>query len=64
MDGQDTTRPKNKGRPSTGTGVQVNLRLHANVLDPLDEWIGAQPGKKMTRQQAIYLFVKERLGVK
>ena len=64
MDGQGTSVRKKKGPPPTGKGVQVKLSMHANLLDPLDEWIGAQPGKKMTRQQAIYLFVKERLGVK
>ena len=64
MDGQANKLAKNrKGRPATGTGEQVVLRLHPTMLDALDNWIGAQPGKKPTRQQAVYLFMEEKLGV-
>jgi len=64
MDSQANKLAKNKrGRPKTGSGEQVVLRLHPAMLDALDNWIGEQPGKKLTRQQAVYQFMEEKLGV-
>jgi hypothetical protein len=64
MDSQEINITKNKrGRPLTGQGTSLILRLHPQMLDALDNWIGAQPGKKVSRQKAIYLFMEEKLGV-
>jgi len=64
MSSQGTKVPKKKGPVPTGKGEQVKLSLHTDILGPLDEWIGSQPGKKMTRQQAIYGFIRKGLGLK
>lgn len=38
---------------TTGKGKLIGVRLHADILDPLDEWIAEQPDPKPTQQEAI-----------
>ena len=44
------------GRPPTGQGVLVGVRLHPDQLAALDKWIGQQPNQ-MSRPEAIRIFV-------
>ena len=44
--------PKKRGRPATGQGVQVQVRLHAPELAALDRWIKGQE-QRPTRPQAL-----------
>ena len=44
---------KKRGRPATGKGVQVVVRLQPDDLDALDAHIAAQPEPKPTRPEAI-----------
>jgi hypothetical protein len=45
-------------RPDT-TGTLVGVRLQPAELDRLDDWIGAQPGRKMTRPEAVRAWMAE-----
>ena len=53
---------KNKrGRPkTTGTGVQIGVRLHPIQLVALDHWIEDQP-EPMTRAKAIRFLISKSL---
>jgi hypothetical protein len=53
---------KKMGRPSTGIGHLVGVRLAPNLLDNLDRWIEAQPDPKPSRPEAIRVLLRERLG--
>jgi hypothetical protein len=45
---------KNKrGRPATGLGTSLNVRLQPDQLAKLDAWIAAQPEPRATRPAAI-----------
>lgn len=41
------------GRPATGKGVPILVRVHANFLKALDEWRKKQEGGPLTRPEAI-----------
>jgi hypothetical protein len=41
------------GRPATGKGIQIQVRVHANFLKALDEWREKQDGGRLTRPEAI-----------
>jgi len=43
---------KKRGRPATGPGTSINLRLRPEQLAALDNWIAAQP-ELVTRPEAI-----------
>ncbi|MTH77569.1 hypothetical protein GL286_07510 [Paracoccus aestuariivivens] len=62
MSTQDKTISKNKrGRPATGLGMGVLVRLHPDLLDWLDaerEKLDPQP----SRPEMIRLFLEERRG--
>lgn len=44
---------KKRGRPATGKGLTIGVRLQPTLLHPLDGWIAAQPDPKPTRPEAI-----------
>lgn len=52
--------PKKRGRPATGKGVQVQVRLHDPELSALDEWIAEQP-QELTRPEAIRYALRDWL---
>lgn len=52
---------KKRGRPATGKGKSVHVRMHEDELAPLDAWIEAQPAPKPTRSEAIRAFVEAGL---
>jgi hypothetical protein len=43
---------KSRGRPATGQGTLVGVRLQPSELAALDKWIARQPDE-MTRPQAL-----------
>jgi hypothetical protein len=56
------TMKKKRGRPpTTGKGVQVGERWHADELSSIDAWI-EDHGEMMTRGQAIRRLVE--IGLK
>ena len=58
--------PKTKGgkKKTTGEGTQVQVRLHHDVLDPLDAWIEAQGEVGLTRAEAIRRILRQALRAK
>ena len=55
-----TATKKPRGRPATGIGTQVQIRLQPAALARLDEWREAQ-GDKPTRPEAIRRLVESGL---
>jgi hypothetical protein len=50
------------GRPPTGVGVPVLVRLQPDLLAKVDKWRGAQPGGGLSRPQAIRWLAELGLG--
>jgi hypothetical protein len=44
---------KKRGPPATGHGTPVMVRLHGDLLKPLDQWIKDQPAPKPSRPDAV-----------
>jgi uncharacterized protein (DUF4415 family) len=45
---------KKRGRPkTTGKGEMIGVRLHGDLLKPLDRWIADQPKPKPSRPDAM-----------
>jgi len=55
-------RKSRRGRPATGKGVQIGVRLQPDQLAALDRWIEAQPEPRPTRPEAIRQLLAERLA--
>ena len=65
MDRQDTPIPKKKRGPKpTGQGKQIQVRMHAELLDAVDGWIAEQAPPKPKRPEAVRLLLKKQLGLK
>ena len=54
--------PRKRGRPPTGKGTQVQVRLQPKQLAKLDAWIKRQPKPKPTRPEAIRQLIQKQLG--
>jgi hypothetical protein len=54
------TIKKRRGRPATGAGTSINVRLHSDALDRLDAWIATQDDKPSRPEALRRLF---ELGV-
>jgi hypothetical protein len=53
---------KNKGgRPRTGIGPQIGLRLYPDIEAALDAWIAQEPDPKPSRPEAIRRILREAL---
>jgi len=52
---------KRRGRPATGKGESVNLRLQPDQLAQIDAWIATQ-GDAPTRPEAIRRLLALALG--
>jgi hypothetical protein len=53
---------KNKGgRPRTGIGPAIGLRLYPDMEADLDAWIARQPGPKPSKPEAIRRLLREAL---
>lgn len=46
-------RRHGRGRPSSGVGPPIGLRLYSDILASLDRWIENQPDPKPKRTEAI-----------
>jgi hypothetical protein len=49
------------GRPPTGIGKTIGLRLYAPMEAELEAWIAAQPDPKPTKPEAIRALLAEAL---
>lgn len=63
MGGQDLTNTKKRGRPATGQGVTVTVRMHNDLLGAVDRWMQEEAalGRPMTRSEAVRRLVAEAL---
>ena len=52
---------KKRGRPATGLGVSINVRLQPEQLAALDDWIDLHEPRP-SRPEAIRLIVREKLA--
>ena len=52
MPGQEKMVTKKRGRPPTGMGILVGVRLHAPMLTALDRW-RVQHDRPVSRPEAI-----------
>jgi hypothetical protein len=59
----DTEKSKGPGRPSTGIGPNVGLRLHPDLSEAIDQWISERPDPKPSRPEAIRTLLKIALGL-
>jgi hypothetical protein len=49
---------KKMGRPATGIGTMVGVRLQPDQLAALDNWIAQQPDPKPTRPEAVRQIIR------
>ena len=54
--------PIRRGRPPTGTGELIGVRLQPDQLGALDKWIARHPDPKPSRPEAIRRMVTEHLA--
>ena len=45
------------GRPATGVGTMIGVRLHGDDLAALDEWITKQ-GDRLSRPEAVRQLIR------
>jgi hypothetical protein len=50
------------GRPATGVGTPIQVRMQPDDLAALDRWIGDHAGRKPSRPQAIRALVSAALA--
>lgn len=55
---------KRRGRPATGKGEPVTVRLQPEHAAPLDAWIADQPDPKPSRPEAIRYALSDWLTTK
>ena len=53
---------KKRGRPSTGIGAAIGLRLYPEDERALRAWIAAQPAPRPSVPDAIRRLLRERLA--
>jgi len=52
---------KKRGRPTTGIGKAIGLRLYPDLEARLDAWIARQPEPRPSRPEAIRRILAEHL---
>jgi hypothetical protein len=55
------TEKRKRGRPPTGIGRNIGLRLYPEMEAAIDAWIARQPEPKPSRPEAIRRLVMEAL---
>jgi hypothetical protein len=55
------TEKRSRGRPKTGIGPNIGLRLYPELDAALDAWIAKQPDPKPSRPEAIRRILREAL---
>lgn len=53
---------KKRGRPVTGIGKAIGLRLYPDLDAAIDKWIKRHPEPKPSRPEAIRLILSEYLS--
>lgn len=61
MTASTTDNKKSMGRPRTGIGQLIGVRLQPDHLGKLDKWIAQQPDPKPSRPEAIRRLVEKGL---
>ncbi len=61
MPKQEKRLAKKPGRPATGRGKTIGVRLHPPALVQLDRWIAQQPGK-VSRPEGIRRLIERGLA--
>ena len=56
------TKKRSRGRPATGIGPNVGLRLHPELSASLDAWIAKQPAPRPSRPAAIRHLIEKALA--
>jgi len=59
---EKTLSQKRRGRPPTGTGELIGVRLQPDQLGALDKWIARHPDPKPSRPEAIRRMVTQHLA--
>jgi hypothetical protein len=62
MTEQELLLAKKRGRPVTGRGQTIGVRLQPEMISALDAWIEARPHPKPSRPEAIRTFVAAALA--
>jgi hypothetical protein len=55
------TEKRTRGRPKTGIGPNIGLRLYPELDAALDAWIAKQPDPKPSRPEAIRRILGDAL---
>lgn len=63
MTRQEKMLAKKRGRPATGRGVTIGVRMHEDQLAALDRFI-TQSKEQLTRPEAIRRIVADALASK
>ena len=50
------------GRPATGIGTMIGVRMQPDQLEELDGWIAKQDDPKPSRPEAVRRILKDALG--
>ena len=58
----DVNKKRGRGRPRTGIGPVVGVRLHPALETALENWIAAQPDPKPSKPRAIRQLLIQALG--
>ena len=56
------TKKRSRGRPTTGIGPNVGLRLHPDLSASLDAWIAKQPAPRPSKPAAIRQLIEKALA--
>jgi hypothetical protein len=54
---------RSRGRPKTGIGPNIGLRLYPELEAALDAWINQQPDPKPSKPEAIRTLLGEALSL-
>jgi hypothetical protein len=55
---------KARGRPATGQGTLLGVRLQPSLLEALDSWISKQKQPNLTRPEAVRQLIDAALTTK
>jgi hypothetical protein len=58
----DSKKKVGRGRPETGIGPSIGLRLYPDLDAELDVWISAQPDPKPSKPEAIRRLLRHALS--
>ena len=56
-------KKRGRGRPETGIGPNIGLRLYPDLDAELERWIAAQPEPKPSKPEAIRQLLRQALNI-